>query len=330
MMEDLHWLRPWWWLALIPLLCIVVWLLRQRDPVNAWEQVVDPELVPYVLEPSKAVAWRWPYWLVAALWVMTVAVLAGPVWEKREMPMFQGQDALVLVLDLSQSMLADDIKPSRLAQAKFKLSDLLDQSEGLQVGLVVFSQVPYVVSPLTDDMETLRAFLPALDTSVVPVQGSTLSLAIEKAANLLSQSQVLSGSIILLTDSTVDRAALDAAQAVAEQGHILSVLGVGSEDGQPIRLEDGSLLQDRNGNIVVPVLQRQGLQQVSSLGGGIYTDISGANTDVTALFSAVRTTSAPGLPSEDKRESEHWIEYGPWLLPLLLPIFLFVFRRGVL
>ena len=300
MIEALHWLRPGWLIALLPLLGIVVWLLRQRQPVNVWEQVVDPELIPFVLEPGESSVKRWPFLVMALLWVLVVAVLAGPVWEKREVPVFQGQDALVLVLDLSQSMLADDIKPSRLAQAKYKLSDLLDQSEGLLVGLVVFSEVPYVVSPLTDDMETLRAFIPALDTSVVPVQGSSLARAIDKAASLLSQSQVVSGSIMLLTDATADGAAFEAARVAAEQGHVVSVLGVGSEDGQPIRLEDGGLLQDSNGNIVIPVLPRQSLQQLSAVGGGIYTDVAGTNSDVTALFSTVRMTSALGQQSDEK------------------------------
>lgn len=330
MIEELHWLRPWWWVSLIPLLCVVIWQLRRRHPANDWAQSIDPELLPFVLEPADSSVRRWPILLLGVVWLLVVAMLAGPVWEKRELPVFQGQDALVMVLDLSQSMLADDIKPTRLAQAKFKLSDLLDQAEGIQVGLVVFSQVPYIVSPLTDDMETLRAFIPALDTSVVPVQGSSLSLAIDKAAALLSQSQVTSGSIILLTDSTADQATLDAAEAAASRGHVLSVLGVGSEDGQPIRLEDGSLLQDSKGNIVIPVLKRQSLQQLAAAGGGIYTDISGTNSDVLSLYSTVRTTSAPGLQSEDQRESEHWVEYGPWLLPLLLPLVLPVFRRGVL
>lgn len=330
MLEQLQWLRPWWFLALIPLLAVVLWWLRSRTRANAWARFVDPELVEHVLEQPPTGRHNWPLWVAALAGLASILVLAGPVWERREMPVFRGQDALVLVLDLSQSMTADDIKPTRLIQAKYKISDLLQKSAGMQVGLVVFSEVPYVISPLTDDVKTLEAFLPALDTAVVPVQGSQLSLAIDKAAELLSQSSIAKGTIVLLTDARVDTAALEVATALPERGFRLSVLGIGTEEGQPIKLADGSFVQDQSGNIVIPRLERTGLQQLATSGGGVYTDISGTRNDVNTLFASVQLSATTGDLSEQAHESDQWVEYAPRVLPLLLLVMLPLFRRGLL
>jgi len=330
MIEQLQWLRPWWLLAFIPLIGLFVVWLRSRTKANAWTQFIDAELVEHVLEQAPVGRQNWPAWMLMVAGLLSIVILAGPVWEQREMPVFRGQDALVLVLDLSQSMTADDIKPTRLAQAKFKVSDLLQKAAGMQVGLVVFSEVPYVISPLTDDVNTLEAFLPALDTSLVPVQGSRLSLAISKASELMAQSTIARGSIVLLTDAVVDTAALEVAGDLPALGYQLSVMGVGTEQGQPIKGADGGFLQDRSGNIIIPQLKRAGLQQLASAGGGIYTDISGTQHDVDALFGAVQTSSALGDESEQAHELDQWIEYAPWLLPVVLLAVLPLFRRGVL
>jgi len=328
-MAELHWIRPWWFLLMPVLIVLLLGLWHRQREANNWSRVIDPELVPYVLEPAQATRSWWPLLMFLAC-TISVLVLAGPAWEKREMPVFQGQDALVVVLDLSQSMRSDDIKPSRLEQAKFKLSDLLDATTGWQVGLVVFSQVPYVVSPLTDDVATVKAFLPALDTSVVPVQGSRLSLALSKAADLLRQSGITSGSIIVLTDATADAEAFAAVKDVVALGYAVSVMGVGTAEGQPIRQADGSFLNDSDGNIIIPRLQSAALRQLATAGAGVYVDVSATSRDIDTLVAALRSTNAVSESDSNERESDYWVETGPWLLPLVLLALMFGFRRGLL
>lgn len=330
MMQELHWLRPWWLLALVPLGLMLWQLVRHWQTSNDWERIVDPVLAPYVLETAGAGVRRWPLYVLAVVWLLTVLILSGPTWEKLEMPVYAGQDAQVLVLDLSRSMDVDDLKPSRLSRAKFKVADLLERGRGMQVGLIVFSEVPYVVSPLTDDVDTLAAFLPALTTSVVPVQGGRPGPAIERAQSLLQQAGVSAGTVILLTDSDTDDAAAIAAQNLRNAGYRLSVLGVGTENAEPIRGEDGNFLQDDSGKIVLPRLEREALRQLASIGGGVYADIQSTSADLDLIDASVDRSGEIRDTEAEQRESANWIEYAPWLLPLVLLMMLFMFRRGVL
>ena len=323
-------IRPWWLLALIPLL-LVLWLWRRNQHRSSgWLGLIDSELVEHVLESAAGTHQSRAWYLAVAGGCLAVLILAGPVWEKREVPLFRGQEALVIVLDLSRSMQSDDISPSRITQARFKLSDLLDRIEDLQVGLIVFSEVPYIVSPLTDDVETLRAFLPALDTSVVPVQGGRLVPAIDKAVDLLEQADINQGGILLITDSSAGPSEFTAATLATEKGHSVSVLAVGTEAGRPIRREDGTLVQDNAGNIVIAGLDTAGLQQLARTGNGVFVRLGTGSEDVEQLIQAISQQRTHAADTNDPRQSEYWIEYGPWLIPLMMLYLLTVFRRGVL
>jgi len=191
---EFQWLRPVWLLGLIPLLFIVVYWFRKRAGYSAWQSTVDEHLRAYVIDGNSAISRRAPLVLFAG-WALAVVLLAGPVWEKQDVPVFQAVQAEVILLDLSRSMLADDIAPDRMTRARFKLADLLAQSEGRQVGLIGFAERPYVISPITEDTGTIEAFLPSLTTGIVPVQGSRLDLAIARAVTLLEHWPARSGYI---------------------------------------------------------------------------------------------------------------------------------------
>jgi len=323
-------LRPWWLLMLLPLAVTWWFLYRARSGGGAWDNIIDPALSEHVLEPALARRRRlWLCWLAVA-WLLALIILSGPSWERQEMPVYQGQDAQIVVLDLSRSMDAEDIKPTRLQRARFKLTDLLQRSQGMQVGLIVFSEVPYVVSPLTDDMETLLAFLPALTTSVIPVQGGKIAPALQRAQSLLEQAGVSDATVTLITDSAADSSALAAAGELADAGYRLSVLGVGTPRGVPIRLEDGSFLEDVNGKIVLPALDEQGLRKLASRGQGVYQLVADDDADLDALAANQPLSGKISEESELERQTDNWIEYGPWLLLPLLAMGLTLFRRGVL
>jgi len=323
------WLRPWWLVALLPLAVILYRCLKLQRDFSDWDNVVDRELAPHVLESSANTRARWPLLLVGLCWLIAVLVLAGPSWERQEMPVFTGDESDVLILDLSRSMDVQDLKPSRLALTKFKVEDFLGLARGRQVGLVVFSEVPYVVSPLTDDVATLRAFLPALETSVVPVQGSQLGPAIRKGHQLLQQSDVGAGNLILLTDGRADASAISAANRAAADGYTLSVIGVGTEAGLPLQDQDGGLVQDASGKIILPKLEREGLADLARAGGGVYSDLTADDGDL-KLINKNRATTVAYDQDEQSRQAVNWIEHGPLLLPLILICLLFAFRRGVL
>ncbi|MEA3291166.1 MAG: hypothetical protein U9Q71_02485, partial [Pseudomonadota bacterium] len=142
MADTFHFLQPLWLLALLPLM-LLLWLLHRREGgENPWRKIVDAALLPLLLTEGKGGAGRLPWWLLAIGWLVAVLALANPSWDRRPQPVFQSGHARVIVLDLSRSMDAADLKPSRLTRARFKVADILARhKQGLTEGrnaLVVF------------------------------------------------------------------------------------------------------------------------------------------------------------------------------------------------
>ena len=324
----LHWLRPWWLAGLLPLGLLVFNTWRQQHAGSAWESIVDPALQSYVIEPGDAHR-PWAAMALFSGWLLGLLVLAGPVWHQQEVPVFQAQQAQVILFDLSHSMLTEDIKPNRLARARFKLHDLLAQAKGSQVALVGFSERPYVISPLTDDVSTVAAFVSSLSPDIMPIQGSRADLAIEKGLHLLAQAKVTQGQLVLITDTDVTEPLRRAAQATVAAGHILSVLSVGTTSGAPLRGADGRFVQDATGAVVVPRINPQALGELAKLGGGVAVELSSDGQDVSALLAIQQQLAVVGNISDIRGSEQYWIEYGPWLLLLLCAGALLLFRRGL-
>lgn len=326
---GLFWLRPWWLLALLPLVLVALQWWRTRAANSDWTRYVDVALQPYVIESGAAASARAP-WFLFVIWAITIILLAGPVWEKTEVPVFEARPAVVALFDLSPSMRLDDVKPDRLSRARFKLEDFLNQSEDLQVGLIAFSERPYVISPLTDDITTVTAFLPSLNPDIMPVQGSRVDLAITRAVELLDQATVANGLIFLITDSEIGPGDIDAAALASSQGHRVSVLAIGTESGAPLRGPNGQFIKNRRGAVVVPQLDLDQLRRMTDAGGGITVEMSPGRRDVDAILDAALRA---GVEHEENASGDtfayYWVERSPWLLPLLLLASLLLFRRGI-
>jgi len=331
--ENFHFLRPWWLFSLIP----AFWLwtkLRVRSSVaNQWSDVVDPELLGYLLDERGGIgkSSRW-YWWVGIAWILCVLGLSGPSWELRDTPTFRNVAERVLVIDLSRSMDAEDIKPSRLTRVRQKVEDIINQSGEIENAIVVYAASPFVVSPLTNDAATIRSMLPALKVEIMPAQGSRTGLALNKALELLKSVKSKSGQILLFTDSAVDDEALAAAAAISVDGFSLSVIGVGSATGAPIPNPRAGFVKDNNGNIVVAQIDEASLKSLATVGGGEYRLVSSDESDINYLL---KTFSRDDLTADDEASNddslqtiEAWLDRGPWLILLLLPITAVAFRRG--
>ena len=211
---------------------------------------------------------------------ITIAILAlaGPSWVKLPDASFTARDARVIVLDLSSSMLAQDLKPDRLTQARYRLADLLNNTTEGQTGMVAFAGDAFVVSPLTSDTNTIANLLPALRPDIIPVMGSRADRALELAATLLERAGIGSGEVLLVTDSADDRAA-STARKLREEGILVSVLAVGTPEGAPIP-SGGGFLSDSAGNVVIARVDVSALQTVASVGGGHFSTLSTAAGDL--------------------------------------------------
>ena len=327
MFEDFHFLQPEWFLALIPL-GLLLWLVRKPGTADsAWRKVCDIHLLPWLLvHPGKAAA-RLPQYLLASGWLVAVVALADPVWEKQPQPAFRIQDARVIVLDLSRSMVTPDLKPSRLARARYKVADVLKRSEEGQTGLVAFAGDAFVVSPLTRDTDTIASLLNALDPNLMPVQGSRADLGLLKAGELMQQAGIPRGEILLIADGFDGARTLESAADLRDQGYSVSVLAVGTKAGAPLPNGQGGYLHDAAGNIVVPMLDTDALRALAAAGGGRYASISGNDTDLDVLLTD--RVPRPGTRMEDTGlKTDVWQSRGPWLVLLLLPLAALAFRRG--
>ena len=323
---DFHFLRPLWLLALLPLLAGAWLLLHQRLQAGRWRHAVDPELARWVIESGWRGTLRRGLFAVLLAWTLAVLALAGPSFEKRPQPVARGADALVVVLDLSLSMYAQDLSPSRLARARLKIADILELRKDGRTGLVVHAGDAHTVVPLTDDVRTIRNLLPALEPGLMPILGSRTAPALDRAGTLLENAAAPDGRILLITDEVTDP---EAAIRAAGNGHPVSVLGMGTAEGAPIPLEpigrSGHLRDD--GRTVIVRLDEAPLRRLAAATGGRYASFSRDDADLRHLLGGDSRTLRPD--DDRDREFDLWIDLGPWLVLLVLPVALLAFRRGL-
>lgn len=334
MIEHFQLLRPLWLLAIIPALLLTLALWRARSSSANWRRAIAPDLLEHLLDQRQEQRVRWPWWLVFVGWTLGCIALAGPTWEKLPQPVLQKRDAVVVVLDLSLSMLAADVQPSRLQRARFKILDLLQRRmEGL-TGLVVYSGDAHVVTPLTDDTATIANLVPALAPDMMPLYGSDVTGGIEQALQLLHSSGVTRGRILLLTDD-IETADIDAiTNAIGKSRHSLSIIGIGTAQGAPIPISgpindgpgESGFLKQPDGSIAVAQLHRDRLQQLATKNAGLYRDLSASDDDLNAVLPD--TTTPDETLRTTERKFDQWRERGPWLVVLLLPLAALAFRRG--
>ncbi|MEJ2316303.1 MAG: VWA domain-containing protein [Gammaproteobacteria bacterium] len=323
---QFHFLEPAWLLALLPL-ALLLWLTVRREAVDTpWRRIIDARLQPLLMDGGKSAHSRMPFWLLGIGWLITVLALANPVWERQPQPLMQTNAARVIVLDLSRSMLAQDLKPTRIERARFKVEDILAEDEEGLTGLVVFAGDAFTVTPLTRDTETIRSQLRALEPAIMPSQGSRADLGLLQALELLQQAGVVQGQIILIADGVEGDLATEAAERIAQAGHTVSVLGVGTAEGAPLYDARGNMLSDRSGKPVIVGLDTASLRRVALAGSGVYRQMTTANSDIDALL--VSGNRQGESETVDDMRAEKWKERGPYLTLLLLPLAALAFRRG--
>ena len=328
MIQDFHFLRPIWLLALIPAVIFFVAMWRINTVVTAWDKAIDKSLLPYLLDRSKNAAQRTPLLLLFSAWLLSTIAMAGPVWEQLPQPVQKREDSLVIVMDLSLSMFAPDHNPTRLDLAKRKLRDILALREEGQTALVVYAGDAHVVTPLTDDVVTIDALAPSLSPNIMPLFGSNPMSAIDMAINLLDDVESTDGRILLMTDGINGfEQELLITDQIQKTDYELLVMGIGTEEGAPIRTSDGSFLTDETGAMVVPTLNKNVLQSLTNRVSGRYHDIQLSDADLAFLLAENQLLDSEEL-TEVEEEFDVWYETGPFLLFLVVPLTALAFRRG--
>ncbi|WP_440225429.1 VWA domain-containing protein [Dokdonella sp. MW10] len=327
-LADFHFLRPLWLIALAGLPLLAFAWRRARTASVAWRGVVDAHLLPHLVDRDAVTRGSRGAWIAVAVWTVTTFALAGPAWEREALPLYRNEAARVIAIELAPTMLAADLKPNRLARARFKINDILRASRDMQTALIGYAGDAYVAAPLTDDVNTVANLVDALDPSVMPVAGNAAETAIREAVKLVEQAGRKQGELILLADGA-SSAAIDAAREAHARGLVVSVLGVGTPAGAPVALPQGGFLQDGAGNIVVPRLDEGSLRSLAEAGGGRYATLSTDRVDLDLVLGAgVDASSTAHEGDAGDATSERFRDRGPWLVLALLPLALLAFRRG--
>src|SRR5690606_37282484 len=316
-LAQLHFVRPHWLWALVALPALAAWWHWQRRRASVWREHVDAHLLPHLVEPGASRSGLGGLAVRLLACALAALALAGPSWRQGEVALQQGGRALVVALDLSDAMLAADLPPSRLAQARAWLARLLAAHEG-EVGLLAFADDAFTVAPVTGDAANVTIFLDALAPDVMPVDGHRPDRAIHAAMALLAQAGHRRGDILLITHGADEATAAAAARAQAA-GLRVSVLGLGRPAGASYRARDGSLRPSR--------LDVASLQRVAAAGGGEYASLAQGADALAALSPA--SFASGGESSRTLAGSKVWRDDGYWLLLPLMLLVLLAFRRGV-
>jgi len=327
-LAEFHFIRPYWLLTCLPYLAILVLMLRNKLSRGNWSAVCDAALLPYLLQEKPVKLSRWPLATGAIAALLVIIALAGPTWQRLPSPVFRNDSALIIALDLSRSMDAADIKPSRLIMARYKITDILKQRKDGQTALLVYAGDAFAVTPLTDDTETIDSQLSALNTDIMPSQGSNAAAALEKAVELFKQAGLQKGRILLVTDGVDLDKTMPTVKALDK--YPLSILGVGTDDGAPIALPEGGFLKDQRGTIVVPKLASSELAQLAQAGNGTYQTITANDADIQTLLATLDRSVEQQGKANDNVLLDQWADKGPWLLLLALPLAALTFRKGLL
>jgi Ca-activated chloride channel family protein len=336
--SQFHLLRPMWLLTLMPALVLFILLLKRRLASARWNGIIDESLMPHVLDQMPSEQSRWPLWFILFAWVFSSIALSGPTWEQLPQPVQKKDNALVIVLDMSLSMAAQDVSPDRATRARQKVIDILKQrNEGL-TALVVYAGDAYTVTPLTDDADTIINLVPALSPFIMPAMGSRPDKALALADKLIRDAGLTRAQFLLMTDGIQTKDIGRITKVLADKKQQLSILTLGTEEGAPIAMQEGGFKRDGQGNIVLPKLELESIKQLAADLNIRWHQMSFDDTDwhyllnINSLTDKALDHSANQKNVSDQttleRQFDLWADQGYWLIFIVILIAALSFRRG--
>jgi len=315
MMAEFHFIRPLLLLAMLPAALVLLGLMRRHDPTRAWRRVIASHLLPYLLDEGSAKRGVKPHALLGVVLFLSILALAGPTWEREPSPFVDDTAALVIVLELTPTMLAQDIQPSRLERATHKIKELVEARRGSRTALVAHAGSAHLVMPLTRDGELIAGFAAALSPAIMPMEGEATAEAIALGRRQLQEAQV-QGSILLITDGVPPSQIEKIKEARELGGAKVHVFAVAADESVAAPLDSPP----------APPLNIGNLEATARAGGGRLIVITPDPADVERLARIVATDFSPAPGGAG--EAERWKDSGYLLVPVVALCALFWFRPG--
>lgn len=306
-------------LILIPLLAVVYFYSNYRRQKRL-KEYGDTKLLMELMPDVSSYRPNVKFWLAIAAMTMLTLVLARPQFgSKMESVTRQGIET-VIALDISNSMLAEDIAPNRLEKSKKIISKLIDKFENDKVGLIVFAGDAFVQLPITNDFISAKMFMESISPSLINRQGTDIGAAINLAMKSFTPDKEVGKAVIVITDGeNHEGGAEEAAKAAAEKGISIYILGVGSLDGAPIPAEaSNDYRRDKDGNVIVTKLNEEMGQNIAKAGNGAYIRVDNTNNAQRLLEKEVDKLAKADVTSEVFTEYDEQFHIVAWLALLLL------------
>ena len=320
--ENLFFMRPDWLYAFIPIALIFIFFLITYRRREAWKQSFAKELLPFLTIKGTKKQFVVPKILLLILLSLMTLAMAGPTWEQIERPGQKTEAALVVLLDVSWSMLAEDIQPNRIERAKLKLKDFFNAGPNSKVALVAYAGTAHNVVPFSKDYKTIARQMDALRPDIMPVDGSNLNEALDMADSLLTK--IVAPSTILLVTDNITQSDVQRIAQTAVNTHV-EIMAIATPNGGTIPW-GRDVMKDAQGNTVIPRLDVINLDQVEELDNVNIITVTLDNSDVQILAARVRQNLEFIVDLENAEEE--WKDFGFWLLVPMLFISVLWFRRG--
>jgi len=301
--QDFHFLRPYWLLAL-PLLFFIYRGLVKNDTVqSSWANVCDEHLLNFLLVKGQNKQRKLPYILSLFILFFMIIALSGPTWVKKSNPTLSVDNPVMIMLNMSENMWAKDVSPSRFIRSKYLIKDLLQSFQSTESGLLVYSSEPYVITPMTEDVNIIDNILPALEMNIMPEDGDRLDRAINLAVERLKSSGYAEGNLIVLTADAGERfdAALESAAQARDNGFEVNIIKVSNAENEK-------------------------LPMIAEKGGGLYLDYK---QNMQPLSKKINDILEVELKQSENMQTV-WEDMGYYLLWLPAFLLLYYFRSGVM
>lgn len=322
--DTFHFLREEWLWTFVPLAVILVLMIFVKNIEQKWQSNIAPHLREFVIV-NNSDKWIWLNRIVFILFFSTLIVaMSGPSWKLIDKPSTKTKSTFYIILDLSQSMLAKDLQPNRLERAKFKIKDLFKENPHSSTGLIVYSGTAHLVVPATNDYSIIEEYLNALSPEILYYKGSNLSLAITLADSITQKESPL--SLFVLTDTPTLKEYNAVIEFSENEKHHTFIMPLATIAGASVPAFRGrGILKDKQGKNVYSKLNPSVLKKLSSIENCDVVPMVLDNTDVKLIAEKVKKQKEF---FEDEKNEEDWQDSGVLLMPIILILGLFWFRKG--